>query len=361
MLYILIAIVIFGILIALHEFGHFITAKLLGVRVNEFAIGMGPLLWSATRGETQYSLRAIPIGGFCAMEGEDEATDDPGSFANKPGWKKFIVLVAGSFMNFLTGLVLLIVVYSQAVGFVTPVIAGFMDGFPNEGTNGLMAGDRILSVNGERIYSKSDIDLFFSRAGGEAMDLVVLRDGEKLVLDDFPLIPREYDYEGETRMMYGLTFAVEEATPLVRIQQSWYTSIDMVRLVRLSLVDLFTGKAGVKDMSGVIGIMDVMGQAGEEGAQAAAESGGSPLVGALFSILNLSAFIAINLAVMNLLPIPALDGGRIFFLVVNWLFTLVTRRKLDPKYEGYIHMAGFVLLLLLMVVVAFNDVVRIVT
>ena len=117
----------------------------------------------------------------------------------------------------------------------------------------------------------------------------------------------------------------------------------------------------MKDMSGVIGIMDVMGQAGEEGAQAAAESGGSPFLGALMSILNLSAFIAINLAVMNLLPIPALDGGRIFFLVVNWLFTLVTRRKLDPKYEGYVHMAGFVLLLLLMVVVAFNDVVRIIT
>ena len=119
MLYILIAIVVFGILIALHEFGHFITAKLLGVRVNEFAIGMGPLLWSTTKGETQYSLRAIPIGGFCAMEGEDEVTDDPGSFSSKSGWKKFIILVAGSLMNFLTGLVLLLVVYSQAAGFVT--------------------------------------------------------------------------------------------------------------------------------------------------------------------------------------------------------------------------------------------------
>lgn len=360
MLYILIAIVIFGILIALHEFGHFITAKLLGVRVNEFAIGMGPLLWSTTRGETQYSLRAIPIGGFCAMEGEDEATDDPGSFSAKPGWKKFIILVAGSAMNFLTGLVLLLVVYSQAVGFVTPVIAGFMDGFPNEGTNGLMVGDRILSVNGERIYTKTDIDLFFERAGGGAMDLVILRDGEKIVLDDFPLIPREYDYEGQTRMMYGLTFAVEEATPLVRIQQSWYTSLDMVRMVRLSLVDLFTGKAGVKDMSGVIGIMDVMGQAGEEGAQAAAESGGSPFLGALMSILNLSAFIAINLAVMNLLPIPALDGGRIFLLLVGELWFLLSGRKLNPKYEAWLHGIFFALLILLMVVVTFSDIWKLV-
>ena len=359
MRYILIAILVFGVLIALHEVGHFATAKLLGVRVNEFAIGMGPLLWSTVRGETRYSLRAVPIGGFCAMEGEDEDSDDPGCFSGKPGWKKLIILAAGSAMNFLTGLALLLVVYSQAAGFVTPVIAGFLDGFPYQGEDGLLPGDRILSIDGERIYTKSDVDLFFSRTGGEPMDLVVLRDGERVVLDDFPLAPRAYDYQGETRVMYGLTFTVAPATLPERLRQSWYSAVDMVRLVRISLADLFTGRAGVSDMSGVIGIMDIMGQAGQEGAQAAAESGGSPLAGALLSILNLAAFIAINLAVMNLLPIPALDGGRIFFLAVNWLFTLLTHRRLDPRYEGYVHMAGFVFLLLLMVVVAFQDVARI--
>ena len=124
--YIIIAILMFGVLIALHEFGHFITAKLLGVRINEFSIGMGPLLWSQKRGETQYSLRAIPMGGFCAMEGEDDDSDDPRAFSNKPAWKKFIILVAGSFMNFLTGLVLLILIFGQATAFVTPVIADFI-------------------------------------------------------------------------------------------------------------------------------------------------------------------------------------------------------------------------------------------
>lgn len=348
-IYIIIAILMFGVLIALHEFGHFITAKLLGVRVNEFAIGMGPLVWSKQKGETQYSLRAIPMGGFCAMEGEDDDSKDPRSFSNKPAWKKFIILVAGSAMNFLTGLVLLLVVYSQATGFITPVIADLMDGFPYESEEGLLAGDRIVSVNGERIYSKSDLDLFFSRAGGENMDLVIERDGLRLVREDFPLVPRPYEYNGETRMMYGLTFAVEKATPLVRLQQSWYSAMDMVRLVRVSLTDLFTGRAGIKDMSGPIGIVNAIGEVGAE-----AESTADAVMG----ILNFVAFIAINLAVMNLLPIPALDGGRIFFLAVNGIFTFFTRKRLDPKYEGYVNAAGFLCLILLMVVVAFNDIVK---
>lgn len=350
-LYILIAILMFGILIALHEFGHFFTAKLLGVRVNEFAIGMGPLLWSRKKGETQYSLRAIPIGGFCAMEGEDGDSEDPRSFSHKAGWKKFIILVAGSFMNFLTGLVILLLLYSQAQSFVTPVIAGFMDGFPYESEAGLLPGDRILSVNGERIYNKSDLDFFFSRVNGANMDLVIVRDGKKLVRNQFPLALRDYEYNGTTRKMYGLTFEVREATVVTRLQQGWYSALDMVRLVRVSLTDLFSGQVGIQDMSGPIGIVNAIGEVGAESDNA---------VDAMRNILNFVAFIAINLAVMNLLPIPALDGGRIFFLVIDGLFVLLTRKKLDPKYEGYVNAAGFFCLILLMVVVAFNDIMRLV-
>ena len=182
MLYIIIAILMFGILIALHEFGHFITAKLLGVRVNEFAIGMGPLLFSTQKGETQYSLRAIPMGGFCAMEGEDDASDDPRAFSNKPAWRKFIVLVAGSFMNFLTGFVLLALLLAQNTFFVVPVIDTLMEGFPYESAQGLLPGDRIVRVNGERIYTKSDLDLFFGRDEDGIMDLVIERDGVRLEL-----------------------------------------------------------------------------------------------------------------------------------------------------------------------------------
>lgn len=361
MLYILIAIVVFGILIALHEFGHFLTAKLLGVRVNEFAIGMGPRLWSTEKGETQYSLRAIPIGGFCAMEGEDEASDDPGSFYNKPGWKKFLILVAGSAMNFLTGLVILFLLSIPATGYQLPKVSGYLEGYGVEDC-GLLPGDRFLKIDGHGVWTYGDAKFLLDRAG-DTVDFVVERDGARVVLEDLslPFQTRETD-QGITRLR-GLQMGsvVLPATVPTRLTMTALQAADMVRMVGFSLGDLFRGAVGLQDMSGVIGIMDVMGQAGEEGAQAAAQSGGSPFLGAIMSILNLSAFIAVNLAVMNLLPIPALDGGRIFFLLVNWLFTLVTHRRLDPKYEGYIHMAGFLFLLLLMVVVAFNDVVRIFT
>ncbi len=349
MLYIIIAILMFGILIALHEFGHFVTAKLLGVRVNEFAIGMGPLLFSTQKGETQYSLRAIPMGGFCAMEGEDDASDDPRAFSNKPAWRKFIILVAGSFMNFLTGFVLLALLLAQNTSFVVPVIDTFMEGFPYENAQGLLPGDRIVRVNGERIYTKSDLDLFFGRDGDGIMDLVIERDGVRLERPGFDLRPREYTYEGETARMRGLICVREPFHVGNWLRQSWYNTIDMVRMVRLSLVDLFSGRAGIQDMSGPIGIVTMMSDVGAQSPNMAA---------ALANILWFVAFIAINLAVMNLLPIPALDGGRIFFLAVNGLFSLFARRKLDPKYEGYVNMAGFCCLILLMVVVAFNDIVK---
>ena len=349
MLYIIIAILMFGILIALHEFGHFITAKLLGVRVNEFAIGMGPLLFSTQKGETQYSLRAIPMGGFCAMEGEDDASDDPRAFSNKPAWRKFIILVAGSFMNFLTGFVLLALLLAQNTFFVVPVIDTLMEGFPYESAQGLLPGDRIVRVNGERIYTKSDLDLFFGRDEDGIMDLVIERDGVRLERPGFDLRPREYTYEGKTVQMRGLICVREPFHVGNWLRQSWYNTIDMVRMVRLSLVDHFSGRAGIQDMSGPIGIVTMMSDVGAQSPNMAA---------ALANILWFVAFIAINLAVMNLLPIPALDGGRIFFLAVNGLFSLLTRRKLDPKYEGYVNMAGFCCLILLMVVVAFNDIVK---
>ena len=359
-LYILIALLMFGILIALHELGHFITAKLLGVRVNEFAIGMGPCLWSKVKGETQYSLRAIPIGGYCAMEGEDADSDDPGAFGNKPAWKKFIVLVAGSFMNLLTGVVILGLLFSQSTSFSVPVVAGFLEGSPLQGS-ALQVGDQFLRIDGHRVYTYSDAQMLLSRAG-EVVDLELERDGERIVLQDFDMHFYETELDGETVYLRGLTIGPEavEATLGRKVQMTVYQSIDYVRMVWMSLGDLVTGAVGVQDMSGVIGILDTMGQAGQQGAQAAEEAGALPILGALLNILNLTAFIAINLAVMNLLPIPALDGGRILFLVVGLLYTGLTRRKLDPKYESYVNAAGFLLLILLMVVVAYNDVMRLI-
>ena len=310
MLYIIIAILLFGFLIAIHEFGHFITAKLFGVRVNEFAIGMGPAIFSRQKGETLYALRAFPVGGFCAMEGEDDDSGDPRAFGAQKAWKRLIILAAGAAMNFVAGLVLILLLFSRAQAFTTPVLTGFMEGFPLEGEQGLMAGDRIVSINGERIYLYNDVTMFLGRGSGEPYDIVVERNGERVTLNDLPLELREYTVDVQTVTRYGLYFAIEEATVGAKLRNSWYNAIDFVRLVRISLTDLVTGNAGLKDMTGPVGIVDTITQVGSQSAT---------LGIALENIMYFGALIAVNLAVMNLLPLPALDGGRIFFLLLIML------------------------------------------
>ncbi len=351
LLYIILAIVMFGLLIAVHEFGHFFTAKLLGVRVNEFSIGMGPKLFSRQKGETLYSLRALPIGGFCAMEGEDGDSKDPRSFSAKSWWRKLIILAAGSFMNFLAGLLIVLLLFIQTAAFRAPVITGFLDGFPLQGEEGLMVGDEILRIDGHRVLLYSDVPLYLSRTNG-TMDLTIRRNGAVMTLRSFPLAPQEYEYNGQKALMFGLNFErLDEATPGLRLRNALYQSVNSVRMVWMSLGDLFTGAVGLRDMSGPIGIVTVIGQVGAQ-SRTAGE--------AAYNVLSLLSFIAINLAVMNLLPIPALDGGRIFFLAVNGIYTLLTRRRLNPKYEGYINAVCMLGLFALMAVVAVNDVVRLV-
>ena len=351
MLYIIIAVLLFGFLIAIHEFGHFITAKLFGVRVNEFAIGMGPAILSKQKGETLYALRIFPVGGYCAMEGEDEDSDDPRAFGSQAAWKRVVILAAGACMNFLAGLALILLLASGTERYTTTQIAGFADGFPLAGESGLMVGDRVVKINGERIYLYSDVITFLSRGAGESYDIVVERGGRQLTLNDLPLVPREYKNEdGQSVVRYGINFSVADATLGAKLRNSWYNAIDFVRLVRLSLTDLLSGNAGLKDLTGPIGIVDTISQVGEQS---------QTVRMALENILYFGALIAVNLAVMNLLPLPALDGGRIFFLLVNSLWMLLTRRRIDPKYEGYVHFAGLVALMGLMVLVAFNDLARI--
>ncbi len=348
-IYILLAILLFGVLIAVHEFGHFTAAKLCGVRVDEFAIGMGPALIKKQKGETLYSLRAVPIGGFCAMAGEDEALDDPRAFTSQSVWKRLIILAAGSFMNFVLGLVIVLCIYASATGFRAPVIESFMDGCPYEGADGFQAGDRILSIDGRRIYQYSDIADFLSRGDG-TYDIVVRRDGKRVELRDFKLVPVEY--EGQERKMYGFYFGYDEGTLANKLRYSWNTTMEFGRWVWMGLEQLFQGQVTVNDMAGPVGIVDLMAQTGESAPST---------TDAILDILYLGAFIAVNLAIMNMLPIPALDGGRVFLLLVTWVIERITKKRLDPKYEGYIHAAGMVLLLALMAYVMFNDIVRIVT
>lgn len=351
-MYFILAILIFGILIAVHELGHFMAAKACGVRVNEFAIGMGPAIYTKQKGETLYALRLLPIGGYCAMEGEDGGSNDPRSFENQGFIPKLIILVAGSAMNFLLGLVVIVIIFSQATAFVTTEITEFMEGCPYESAEGLQVGDVLYSVNGERTYFSSDFGTYVVRNGGSfEMDIEVIRDGERVSIEDFYMVPVEYEQDGEMVMKYGLIFGGSESGVSAMLKYSWYTCMDFVRMVRIGLTDLVTGGASVNDMSGVIGIVDMMNTVGESSETTAL---------AVQNILYLGAFIAVNLAVMNLLPIPALDGGRVLFLTITTVIEKVTKHKVDSKYEAHINGAALMLLMALMVYVMFNDIARII-
>ena len=345
---VLFAILLFSFLILIHEFGHFAAAKLSGVQVNEFALFMGPAIFKKQVGETLYTIRTIPIGGYCAMEGEDEDTENPRSFQKAAVWKRMIILIAGAAMNFAAGLLLLGIVYAPAQQFAVPVIDFFEDGCVLEGENGLQSGDRILELDGEKIYLSSDFTLLLSLKPGEVHDILVERNGNRVLLDDFHLVKAEFpDGTGGTSLRYGFSFSLEEANFANKIDYTWKTALNTVRTVRLSLQMLLTGQAGLSDMGGPVMIVDQMAQVANE----------SPTVlDALLNMLYFGGFIAINLAVMNLLPIPALDGGRVVGLLITACIETVTRKKLNPKYEGYVHGAGMILLLGLMAVIMFKDI-----
>ena len=348
LLYILLAVLLFGVLIAIHEFGHFFTAKLLGVKVNEFAIGMGPALWSRQRGETLYALRAFPIGGYCAMEGEDEDTGDPRAFTRQAGWKKVVILCAGSFMNLVLGLAITVVLLLGVSQARAPVITEFADGFQLRGAYGLLEGDRIVSVDGHGIWVYADVQTYLSRNGGQGVDLVVERDGKRITLKDFPMLRYDYQYENGIYHGFGLIFGqVDDLSVPERMAQGWAQTFDFARIVWLSLGDLVTGRVAVSELSGVIGVVDVVSEVGAE-SESVAEG--------VQNVFYFMALIAVNLAVMNMLPIPALDGGRVFFVLLNGLVYAVSRRRIPEKYEGYVHTGAFVLLLALMAVVALHDV-----
>ena len=351
-MYLVIAILIFSFLIFIHELGHFVACKSFGVKVNEFAIFMGPKLLQWGKGETKYSLRLFPVGGFCAMEGEDGGSDDPRSFTAQAPWKRCIILAAGAFMNFVTGFVILVLLYVSATGFRTLEVTGFVEGCPLEGPQGLMVGDVLEEVEGDNLYIFSDFQMLTERAGEGPMDLTVRRDGKSVELH-LDMTKRDYTIDGQTQHIYGLLLGgVEEKTVGSLLKNAWYTSVDFCRMVKMGLFDLITGRAGMKDMSGPVGIVDTIQETGSS-----AES----TVDGILNVLYFGAFIAINLSVMNMLPLPALDGGHIFFLIVTWIIESLTKKKVDPKYEAFIHAAGLVLLLGLMALVTFNDIFKLVT
>ena len=346
---VLFAILLFSFLIFIHELGHFVAAKLSGVQVNEFALFMGPALWKKQVGETLYAIRLVPIGGYCAMEGEDGGSDSPRSFDKAAWWKKLAIMAAGAAMNFITGVLLMTLVYLPISKVVVPVIDSFEWYSTLDSERGLKVGDRILEVDGEKLYIQSDFSMILELNEGKYHDLVVERDGKRLVLKDFLMEKHEVTDENGNRVrLYGVNFSIEELSFGGKLRYAWYESLGAVRLVRMSLQMLLSGRAGFSDMSGPVGIVSMMSDVASQS---------RTWMDALLNLMYFGGFIAINLAVMNLLPIPALDGGRIVGVVITTAVEAITKKKINPRYEGYLHGAGMVLLLILMAVIMFKDII----
>ncbi len=344
--YILLVILLFSVMIFVHELGHFITAKLSGVQVNEFSLFMGPAIWKKQKGETLYALRCIPIGGYCAMEGEDGDSDNPRAFTNAKVWKRLIILLAGCAMNFLTGLLIVALLVSFAFEAIPArTVLGIEEGRPFNSVEWLQAGDEIVEIDGEHVYVQGDITVLLDRDTDGLHDITVIRDGETLELTD---VPMQRDYPGRNgEKLYGFSIGYRERSFGSVLSYTWNQYIDFARLVRLSFGDLFTGRASIKEMSGPVGIAAAVVEQGTK----------SETIGlGIENVLYMFAFIAISLAIVNLLPIPALDGGRIVGLLVTAALEKILRRKIDPKYEGYLHAAFMILLLVFIAFITFKDV-----
>ena len=336
---ILIALFAFGVMIFVHEIGHLVAAKLNKIRVNSFAIGMGPTLFKFKKGETEYHLKLLPIGGYCQMEGEDAESEDERAFNKKKVWRRVTVIVGGALMNILLGFIILIIMYAPAEAFYTTTIAAFAKDAKSEST-GLKVGDRIISVNKSAVWSYLDIDFNILRDADAKVDFEVVRDGEKVALNGVTFDTQSIE-GGKNVFVKDFGIASKEKTFFGLIKEAGIRTVSIVRLVWASLFDMITGRYGLNEMSGPIGTINATAQSVNFGWQ---------------NFLFIVALITINLGTFNLLPIPALDGGRLVFLAIE----AIRRKPIKPEYEGYVHMAGFALLILLIVVVSFNDVLQLI-
>ncbi len=329
---ILIAVFMFGFLIFIHELGHFLAAKKAGIGVVEFSLGMGPRIWKKQGKETLFSLKLFPIGGSCMMVGEDEDSDDERAFNKKGKLARIGVLAAGAGMNLAFGVLLVFIIQC----FVPSYISTRIEEVYLQEQTAFQAGDRIVRCDGYGVLNYTDLNLAINFIDSETFDATVIRDGKRVVLEDVPLIKTDEGYR------IGISFGREDMTLGAVFTQTATESLSIVRSVWKSLAFLVTGKVGLGDLSGPVGITAMIGETVRYG---------------LLNVLNLVALIAMNLGVMNLLPIPALDGGRILFVLVE----AVIGKPIPPEKEGIVHLVGFGLLMLLTVFVFINDIIRVVS
>lgn len=344
-LLIIIGIILFNLIVFMHELGHFFWAKKFGVKVNEFALGMGPKIFKIKKGETLFSLRALPIGGFCEMEGEDADSKDPRSFGQKKAWQKFIIVSFGAIMNLVLGFVMIMVLLAQSPKFVTTTIDSFRENSVSS-THGLMAGDEILSVDGSPVFTYKDLYFDLSVDGKNSFDIKVRRNGQTTELKDvnFETISTD-NGKSATKIDFKLKTIDKNFISLIR--QTWNDTLSTVKIVWVSLIGIITGRFAVSNMAGPIGMASVIGKAASTGLE-------TSVIDAINNIISIMAMITINLGIVNLLPLPALDGGRLIFLLIE----MITRKKINPKYEGWIHAFGFFLFIALMIYISYSDILR---
>ncbi|MBQ5324415.1 MAG: RIP metalloprotease RseP [Oscillospiraceae bacterium] len=330
-------IIVFGLVIFIHEFGHFAVAKLSGIKVNEFSLGMGPRVFGFKKGETDYSLRALPIGGFVAMEGEDEESDAENAFNKAPVQSRIAVVVAGAVMNLVLGFVVLVFLTSQQSAITSRTISMFHDGATTQ-QSGLQVDDEIIAVNGRRCYVANDLIYEFARTQNGVADLTVRRNGEIVKLNDVEF-ETYTDEDGIKQMVIDFYVYPQEKTFSSVINEAAKWTVSLARMVFLSLVDLVTGNVAINQMSGPVGIVTVISEAASMG---------------LNNVLMILAMITINLGIFNLVPFPALDGGRLLFLLIE----LLRGKPINQKYEIIVNTAGMFMLLTFMAFVTFSDITR---
>ncbi len=335
---ILIAAVFFCLIIIIHELGHFTVAKLCGIRVDEFAVGMGPVIFKKQKGDTIYTIRLLPIGGFCAM-GEDEERCTPDSFRQKPVWARMATIAAGAVMNLVLGFILSLILLLVEGGAVSTQIVWFAEDAASS-RYGLQLGDKITEINGVHIFSVKDITYQLGNDEDGVVDFVVKRDGKDVAVNGVKFAVEADKETGKNTLIYDFKVLKEKVTPVNIIPYGFKNAVYYGRIVLMSLRDIIVGKYGLNDLQGPVGIVTVIGDVTEKS-------------GFDFSfILDIATLVTINIGIFNLLPIPALDGGRLVFLLIE----AVRRKALKAETEGMIHFVGFAALMLLMIFVTFNDV-----
>ena len=330
-------VIVFGVLIFIHEFGHFIMARLCGVGVKEFAIGMGPRLfgWTSKKYGTRYGVRAFPIGGFVSMVGEDEESDEDNAFCNRPIWKRMAIVLAGPAMNILLAFILMIVIVFSQTALASTTIAQFSEGATS--TEYLQVGDKIVTVGRVPVFTGNDAAYEIMNQGSKPIDITVIRDGRKMTLQDVSF--STFTDQGVTFGECDFVFFAEGKTVPNLVKHAFSRSVSTVKMVIDSVVSLLTGRYGLEAVSGPVGVAGVVGDAAR---------------GGVINLLYIVTVLSMNLGIFNLIPFPALDGGRALFLIIE----AIRRKPIKKEVEGYINFVGISILFAFMIFIMGKDIIK---